>query len=133
MTSKKIIENYSNENNNSNFTSYIVAFIALIIITIGIILIFFTDFIYNAKDKIKHKIEKVYYFKWIMMLFTLNIIFLIAISIMNSYKKNIYGDQGPAGFTGKKGKSGNKCEICVKDNHFNYKLDHKFQNDKWRK
>jgi len=132
MVSKKTIEPFYNTNNtvsepgSSNFTSYMVGLIALIIITIGIVLLFFTDFIYNARDKIKHKIEKVYYFKWIIMLFILNIIFLIAIFIMNSYKKNIKGEQGPSGFTGKKGKKGMLCEICVKDNNFKYELKHKF-------
>jgi len=119
---------------DNNFIKYIVIFIAIIIVALGVLIIFFTDYILNAKNTVKKQMSKIYYFKWLIVGFILNILFLLGIFTMKSYKNNIKGEQGPQGFIGKKGVPGNNCVLCVEDEPFKYDLKYKFnQNNIWNK
>ena len=121
--------------NNNNFKIYISIFCSLLIISIGIIIIFFTDYIFNLQNIVNNKSQSIYYFKWIILGFILNIIFLIVLKIMKSYKNNIIGEMGPQGFKGRKGKRGKKCVICTRsgDHNYKYDLEEKFSKEKWKK
>jgi len=121
--------------NQNNFKKYTIIFCACLIIGIGILVIFFTDYIYNLKNIVKDKSQSIYYFKWIILGFLLNIIFLIALNSMKSYKNNIVGERGPQGFNGRKGGKGEKCVICTgtEDHNYEYELGETFNKDKWKK
>ena len=121
--------------NNNNFKKTIVIFVACLLVAIGIMVLFFTDYIFNLQNIVRDKSQSIYYLKWITLGFILNIIFLLALNIMKSYKNNIIGERGPQGFKGRKGKRGKKCVICTRsgDHNYEYDLEEKFNKDKWKK
>ncbi len=121
--------------NKNNFKKTIVIFTACLFVAFGIMTMFFSDYIYNINDILKKNTKNIYYFKWIILGFLLNIIFLIALNSMESYKDNIIGDRGPQGFTGRKGKRGEKCVIYTgcEDHDFEYQVGKKFNKDNWEK
>ena len=74
----------------ASLLNFLVAiFAACLIVSIGIMILFFTDYIYNLKGNIRDKTQPIQYFKWIILGFLLNIIFLILLNSMKSYKNNI--------------------------------------------
>jgi len=75
--------------NANNFRKNVAIFVACLIVAIGIMILFFTDYIYNLKANIRDKTQPIQYFKWIILGFLLNIIFLIALNSMKSYKNII--------------------------------------------
>jgi len=119
--------------NKNNFKKNATIFFACLFVAIGIMTLFFSDYIYSLKDIVEDKTQSIYYFKWIMLGFLLNIIFLIALNSMESYKNNIIGDRGPQGFKGRKGKNGDKCVICTRsgDHDFEYDLETEFNENNW--
>ena len=119
--------------NKNNFKKTIVIFTACLFVAFGIMTMFFSDYIYNINDILKKNTKNIYYFKWIILGFLLNIIFLIALNSMESYKNNIIGDKGPQGFKGRKGDNAKKCVICAGsgDEDFEYDLKIKFNENKW--
>ena len=120
--------------NANNFKKNAAIFCACLIVGIGIMILFFTDYIYNFKNIVKDKTQAIQYFKWIILGFLLNIIFLIALNSMKSYKNNIIGDRGTQGFKGRKGKNGKQCVICTGggSHNFEYDLGKKFNADIWK-
>ena len=108
--------------NSNNFKKNIAVFTACLIVAIGILVLFFSEHIFNLKNKVTNTTNNIHYFKWIILGFILNILFLIALSSMKSYKNNIIGETGPQGFRGKKGKKGSYGVICTGggDNDFEY-------------
>lgn len=125
--------------NRNNLIKNIIIFSSCLIIAIGISIIFFADYIYNFNDIVNSNTKSIYYFKWIMLGFLLNIIFLITLSVMKSYKNNIIGERGPRGFKGRKGINDEPQVICTRsgDHEFEYNLEnnekYKFQEDIWKK
>ena len=121
--------------NNNNFKKNAIIFIACLFVAIGIMTLFFTDYIFSLNDIVKNKTQSIYYFKWIILGFLLNIIFLITLNSMKSYKNNIIGDKGPQGFQGKKGQSDTNCVICTGsgDHDFEYDLETEFNENNWEK
>jgi len=121
--------------NKNNFEKTVVIFVACLFVAIGIMTLFFSDYIYSLNDIVKNKTQSIYYFKWIILGFLLNIIFLIALNSMESYKNNIIGDKGPQGFKGRKGKNAKKCVICAGsgDHDFEYDLETEFNENNWEK
>ena len=119
--------------NTNNFKKFIAIFCACLIVGIGVMILFFTDYIYGLKDIVEDKTQSIYYFKWIILGFLLNIIFLIALNSMESYKNNIVGDRGLQGFKGRKGKNGKECVICTRsgDHDFEYDLETEFNENNW--
>ena len=119
--------------NTNNFKKFIAILCACLIVGIGIMILFFTDYIYGLKDMIEDKTQSIYYFKWIILGFLLNIIFLITLNAMESYKNNIVGDRGLQGFKGRKGKNGKECVICTRsgDHDFEYDLKTEFNENNW--
>jgi hypothetical protein len=116
--------------NLNNLKKKIFISCASLLVAIGIVILFFTDYIFNFKKAVQNKTQAIQYFKWIILGFILNIIFLIILNNMKSYKNNIIGERGQQGFRGRKGKKGFRGVYCTgKYIDFNYDLD---KEDKYR-
>ena len=91
-------------NQKYKFKKLKITIIAILIIGIGTILLFFQDFISSTNNKLKQKTTYNLFVKWIIFGFMINILILISIIIFKKYKKK-KGDIGEIGITGPKGEN----------------------------
>lgn len=98
---------------NYKFKKLLIISTVILIISIGSIFFFLSDYIFNLNKIIKNKTQTYVFIKWIVVGFLINIFILILLALGNSYIKNVKGNIGPKGYIGEKGLKGNNCYICL--------------------
>ena len=87
----------------------IIIICSFLFVSISMILIFFKSSFYPMVKKLNNNLEKNMFYKWIFILFIINIMVLIIVMFIKNTKK--VGDRGPRGEPGRKikGKDMNCC------------------------
>ena len=97
---------------NKNNQTFLILVFAILFSTVSMLIIFFSDFTVNILNNVKEKLNKNVFYKWIGILFILNLFILILILFLKNMKNK--GEIGLKGNVGNKGVDGEPeyCEKC---------------------
>jgi len=95
---------------NKNNQTFLVVVFAILFSTVSMLIILFTDFTVNKLENIKETLNKNLFFKWISILFIINLFILVLILCLKNNTNK--GGKGLTGDIGNKGLKGDD-ENCI--------------------